>query len=220
MKKLIALILLSAMLCLGVSGCGQNMVSLTLKCRYGDGDSFSLPLKQKGLREYPGNISFDSEYTLAELKDLVDSADYGNTQVITYLSGNTVIIEKTDSSQKTHYYCIHEKNGRYYFTDALMGFVKKDFPSQVFPHHLIEEPQEDSNGLGWDSLKEETAYPTSHTPQEFATFYEKLEGFTVSVEENTVTVRFEKKDVQNVLKQYQIVMTFSEQGVTFSFLTL
>lgn len=201
------------------------MVRLTLECYYCDGDSFSLPLKQKGLREYPGNISFDSEYTLAELKNLVDSVDYGAARVTTYLSGNTVIIEKTDSAQKTHYYCIHEKDGRYYFNDALTYFDKhdSDFPPHVFPHHLIEEPQEDSNGLslGWNSLKEETVYATSHTPQEFAAFYEKLEGFTVSVEENIVTVGFEEKDVRmDIVKQYQIVMTFLDQGVTFSFLTL
>ncbi len=222
MKKLFAIVGgLALSLCVILSGCGHNMVELSCRCVFQD-DKFKLPIPEKGLYE-AGSISFDG-YTLAEMKEKIDCADYGEAHITTYLSGNFLTIEKQDGKNRTHYYSLFQKeNGRLFF--SISGVVMEceyatDHMAQVvvIPYHLIDEREEwRERDWGWPSIVSNEVYSTSHSISEFVAFYEKLDELTVRIEENRLIAEMkEPLPLYYIYQRYwRLTITFSETGVSF-----
>lgn len=203
-NKIAAAFILS--FCLLFCSCGTNKTDLTVQCVCGK-DYFTLPLDMEGSFEMPGTVSFSPDMDLTELKDTIDSQDFGTASIQTAIYGNILSIEKTDAQTKLHIYFVFRPSGRdrMYLSDGIWLDV-------VIPFHLLEEIED----LGLDT---ETPYSTQYALEDFVAFYEKLEEYDLQTSENTVSVQLkeEYRRTDDNRTRCIVHLTFEENTVWFSY---
>lgn len=206
-NKIAAAFILS--FCLLFCSCGTNKTDLTVQCVCGK-DYFTLPLDMEGLFEMPGSVSFSPDMDLTELKDTIDSQDFGTASIQTAIYGNILSIEKTDAQTKLHVYFVYRPSGRdrMYLSDGRWLDV-------VIPFHLLEESEEWQYSLL--NLETETPYSTQYALEDFVAFYEKLEEYDLQTSENTVSVQLKEEYRTDDRASYLVHLTFEDNAVWFSY---
>lgn len=221
MKKLFTFILcavisFATLAVAGCKGCGPfEQRELCIYC-YFHGDSFELPVKFKGSHIMDGYMQFASEKDLTEFKQIIDDYDYKDFTVKSVLSGNLLVVEKTNSDGKVHYYSLILENSaeKNIFGFTFPGIALERVGCVLFPLHFIERSViEDIN---WSSklpeLKLDIAYPTAHSIDEFVKFYSSTEECEVTQTDNVVEVIMKRFNSST-----KLIITFNNGNIKFSY---
>ena len=215
MKNFIKFILSIIFTCsvLSVVGCDYGAFpqkELQVYCLF-DGDSFKLPVKFKGVWHMPTVMTFNSELSVADFKELIDGYDYGDDTVTTSINGNILVIEKTDSNKKTHYYMLTLYGKIFWFSSPAYIFDENG-GLILFPVHYLDnaEISEQEEGYGAPILKEGSYYTATRTIADFVQFYSKLEECKVLQDGDRLEVK-----IENGNSITTIVLTFKDGKVAY-----
>ncbi len=186
-------------------------------------DSLEIKVKFNSAYRTEVGVNFSSKYTLGELKEQIDSQRKQGYTLETAMYGeNYVLVDKIEDNIRRHYLLLYSSQPsqevyRYEFITPVNTFYLEveegHYGEWLIPFHLLKP--EETYVKKYFEMKIDRAYSTEYSIDEFYGFYSTVEEYTVSREENVISLQMTEGDGDKVGISMRFDETDSGTSVTY-----